>query len=231
MCRHAEAWGALRQYLNTICHHFVLLVAICRQGNDWGPQYQAALFPHDDSQKRMAERTIAWARAQLDCVRRDSKDELSDSTFTVAARAVQEDAQRETPRSTLKTSDLGAVPFSNDESAGEDSLRVMRSTGDDQRHRAHSRRRKAGNVSAAEARESTTDVRDTVAAGSQGDVDRDMKSNVSGQSGSVGGKGAAKVVTLPASLPWWEGDSVRTVIVPIREEDFILEVDEDANVL
>ncbi|CAM9669604.1 unnamed protein product [Ectocarpus sp. 4 AP-2014] len=37
-----------------------------RQGNDWGPQYQAAIFPHDESQKRSADRAIAWAQDVLD---------------------------------------------------------------------------------------------------------------------------------------------------------------------
>lgn len=40
--------------------------AVCnRQGNDWGPQYQAAIFPHGDSQKQCADRIIDWARIML----------------------------------------------------------------------------------------------------------------------------------------------------------------------
>ncbi|CAM9319817.1 unnamed protein product, partial [Ascophyllum nodosum] len=41
-----------------------------RQGNDWGPQYQAALFPHTDSQARAAEEALAWAREELCALRR-----------------------------------------------------------------------------------------------------------------------------------------------------------------
>lgn len=44
---------------------FYVAVRGNRQGNDWGPQYQAALFPHDESQKRSAERAIDWARNML----------------------------------------------------------------------------------------------------------------------------------------------------------------------
>lgn len=36
-----------------------------RQGNDWGPQYQAALFPHDRSQERSAHEAIASVRSKL----------------------------------------------------------------------------------------------------------------------------------------------------------------------
>lgn len=36
-----------------------------RQGNDWGPQYQAALFPHDRSQERSAQEALAWVRSNL----------------------------------------------------------------------------------------------------------------------------------------------------------------------
>ena len=36
-----------------------------RQGNDWGPQYQAALFPHGDAQNLVANEALDWARDEL----------------------------------------------------------------------------------------------------------------------------------------------------------------------
>lgn len=40
-------------------------VRVARQGNDWGPQYQAAFFPHDGMQQSLAEDAIAWGQDQL----------------------------------------------------------------------------------------------------------------------------------------------------------------------
>lgn len=40
-------------------------ISLARQGNDWGPQYQAALFPHDEDQRRFAEEAMVWAREKL----------------------------------------------------------------------------------------------------------------------------------------------------------------------
>lgn len=174
---------------------------------------------------------IAWARAQLNCAHRDSNNALSDVSYTAATRAVQGYAQRETPRSTLNTLNLGGIPISDDESAGEDSTRMMQNRGGDQLTFAHSGGKNGGNVAATEARELATDVGNTIAAGSQEPVNRDMKkSDVYDESDSVGGQGAVEVVAGAASLPWWEGDDVRTVVVPIREEDFNPEVDKDATV-
>lgn len=60
-----------------------------RQGNDWGPQYQAALFPHTDSQERTAEDAVTWARGELRARRRGDETSIvcdSDTDYDVASK-------------------------------------------------------------------------------------------------------------------------------------------------
>lgn len=128
-----------------------------RQGNDWAPQYQAALFPHSRSQEISAQEAIASVRSKL------------------VARALDSSSR---PATTEKQS----------ASPAQDSPEIA--------------------PDAAEPR-SLPKVVNT-----RGGV-KETSRTLQAAASSFVGEGEA---TVPV---WWEGDEVRTVVVPTPEGAFV----------
>lgn len=165
------------------------LFRFSRQGNDWGPQYRAALFPHGDTQHRSADEAIEWARGHLQHVLADV-DRYSTSSPEVGTVTVN-DRQVKTRSTGHGAGLVSGIGFDAECIAVEQGV-----------------------------------VRDSMRTSAS------RKVAPSKTESSFVGKGEGEMkpveVEAPVSLPWWESDVIRTMVIPADIDTFVHDPNEAA---
>lgn len=174
------------------------LYILLRQGNDWGPQYQAALFPHSGDQEHSAEGAISWAREQLKLAPA-GKGGSTDN----GSRYTSRNSGRKGNTNHIGTTVQGAAAVDDGSQPG-DALRTDGRT-----------TTPGFDVSI---------VRDGTQTGKNSASTAHTENR--GQDGGEVSLEAEADSGQPPSVGWWEGGEIRTLVIPTLADAFIPDHDE-----